>query len=72
MRMIAYWFYRGNYFGMKQVPPIEILRLRERCRSDILGIPTIWCRLPNGDFDWFPDTMEGEPVVELIPESKRP
>lgn len=72
MRMRVSWFYRGNYYAMKEVPPVEIAALRRRISSDILGVPTIWCRYMNGDFDWFPDCMEGEPVVEILPTARRP
>lgn len=54
----------GIYFAMMQVRMIEIAEARKR-RPGLLATPYMYALTYDGDVEWFPDSMEGMPVVKL-------
>ena len=59
-----------NYMLM-QVRPNELRMVRKKCR-DLLGIPYMYCVLDDGDVEWFPDSMQGMPVVRTDADNPPP
>jgi hypothetical protein len=34
---------------------------------DAVGTPVCWAEMDDGDIAWWPNSMQGEPVVQLLP-----
>ena len=51
---------------LMQVLP-EQIEIARRNAPNQLGVPHVWSRLPDGDFDWWPDTKMGYPIIYLDP-----
>ena len=56
------WRIDSNYYPMMRVRPIEIIAARKQ-RPGFTGIPYMYALFSNGEVDWFPDSMRGEPIV---------
>jgi hypothetical protein len=62
----VFWAIDNNLFTMARVRPIELAAARKQ-RPGLMGVPRMYAILIDGDVDWFPDSMRGEPVVVLEP-----
>ncbi len=50
-------------FVLMRVRPDELRRFRKSAPG-LLGRPYMYAMLENGDVEWFPDSMEGWPVID--------
>lgn len=62
----VYWALDNNFFVMARVRPIELTAARKQ-RPGLIGVPYMYAIFLDGDVDWFPDSMRGEPLVVLEP-----
>lgn len=59
----VWWFLDGMNYQLMEVRPQEFDRITKGI-ADIIGVPKIYT-LRDGDVEWWPQSMEGEPVVVL-------
>jgi hypothetical protein len=61
----VYWRIGEMHYPMMHVLPAQIKRIRKKS-PDLMSIPTMFALTDDGDIEWFPDCMEGEPVVSML------
>lgn len=58
------WRIGGIDYVMMYVQLEEMKRMRDK-NQDLLGIPIAYAFDKEGDVQWFPDCLQGEPVIRL-------
>lgn len=66
--MQVYWRIDATTdYVLREITPAGMLYMR-RNAPDLLGLPQYWARMADGDVEWFPDCMQGQPRVVLSPQ----